>query len=110
MHERTCGREHGEPRLSNRRSGLNPRSVLKLIDRVPSAGQRQACVVTELVRHVDDAPSLVQQRREAVAQVVRVGMPQASPLDPSVDVRVMPNTNSPGCFRAPWAGSTEGKD
>ena len=57
--DRKCGRAHGEPCVGDRYLGLNPRPVLKLVDHVAVAAQRQSRVVTELTRDVDDASSLV---------------------------------------------------
>jgi hypothetical protein len=55
MRDRRCSRAPGEPRLSDRCLGLDPRPVLKLVDHVAVSGQRQSRVVTELARHVYDA-------------------------------------------------------
>jgi hypothetical protein len=54
--------------------GVGARLVLELVDDVPVAGQRQARVVAELARCVDDAAALVQEQAgERVAQRIRGG-------------------------------------
>ena len=74
-------RAHGEPRVLDRGLRLDPWPVVKLVNDVPVAGQRQPRVVTELARDEDDAASLVeQQRSKAVAQVVWARVRQTSRL------------------------------
>jgi hypothetical protein len=51
-----------KPRVGDRCFRLDPGRVLELVNHVPVAGQRQAYVVTELTRDVDDTASLVQQQ------------------------------------------------
>jgi len=68
VRDHRSSRADGEPGVRDRGLRLDPRAVLKLVDHVAVAGQCQACVVTELARDVDDAPSFVQEeRRETVA-------------------------------------------
>ncbi len=54
-------------------------------------GQRQAGIVAELARHIDDAPTLVEeQRRKAMAQVVRASAYEAGGLDGTTERSATP--------------------